>query len=148
DDVLDVVGLSGLADQRLGDFSLGMDRRLGLAAALLGDPHTLVLDEPAQGLSPRETAWLHGLLRGYADQGGVVLVTSREPKEAARIADRVVTVEAGRLLADQEAAEFARTRLRPRVAVRSPFAARLAVLLTNEAHGSDRRIEVVRESGS
>ncbi|MEU7041870.1 ATP-binding cassette domain-containing protein [Streptomyces varsoviensis] len=148
DDVLDVVGLSGLADQRLGDFSLGMDRRLGLAAALLGDPHTLVLDEPAQGLSPRETAWLHGLLRGYADQGGVVLVTSREPKEAARIADRVVTVEAGRLLADQEAAEFARTRLRPRVAVRSPFAARLAVLLTDEAHGSDRRIEVVRESGS
>ncbi|MEV0277581.1 ATP-binding cassette domain-containing protein [Streptomyces sp. NPDC050610] len=148
DDVLEVVGLSGLADQRLGDFSLGMDRRLGLAAALLGDPHTLVLDEPAQGLSPRETAWLHGLLRGYADQGGVVLITSREPKEAARIADRVVTVEAGCLLADQEAADFARTRLRPRVAVRSPLAGRLAALLTDESHGSDRPIEVVREGGS
>ncbi|MFE7117634.1 ATP-binding cassette domain-containing protein [Streptomyces sp. NPDC057654] len=148
DDVLEVVGLSGLADQRLGDFSLGMDRRLGLAAALLGDPHTLVLDEPAQGLSPRETAWLHGLLRGYAGQGGVVLVTSREPKEAARIADRVVTIEAGCLLADQEVADFARTRLRPRVAVRSPLAERLAALLADESHGSDRPVEVVREGGS
>ncbi|MEV0259768.1 ATP-binding cassette domain-containing protein [Streptomyces sp. NPDC050617] len=148
DDVLEVVGLSGLADQRLGDFSLGMDRRLGLAAALLGDPHTLVLDEPAQGLSPRETAWLHGLLRGYAEQGGVVLVTSREPKEAARIADRVVTVEAGCLLADQEVADFARTRLRPRVAVRSPLAERLAALLADESHGSDKPVEVVREGGS
>ncbi|MEV0372349.1 ATP-binding cassette domain-containing protein [Streptomyces sp. NPDC050636] len=156
DDVLDLVGLSGLADQPLGDLSRGMDRRLGLAAALLGDPHTLVLDEPSEGVSPREAAWLHGLLRGYAAQGGTVLVTSSNDKEAARIADRVVTIEDGRLVADQEGAEFARTRLRPRVAVRSPQADRLASLLIDESqrahHAADpavgRAIEVVRESGS
>ncbi|WP_414167790.1 ATP-binding cassette domain-containing protein [Streptoverticillium reticulum] len=136
DDVLEVVGLSGLADQRLGGFSLGMDRRLGLAAALLGDPHTLILDEPAHGLSPRETAWLHGMLRGYAAQGGAVLVTSREAMEAARLGDQVVTIDHGRLVADQEAAAFAACRLRPRVAVRSPHAARLAHLLGEEAEAA------------
>lgn len=133
DEVLEVVGLSGLADQRLGTFSLGMDRRLGLAAALLGDPHSLVLDEPAHELSPRETAWLHGLLRGYASQGGAVLVTSRDPKEAARLADQVVTIDHGRLVADQVVDDFARTRLRPRVAVRTPLADRLAHVLDSEA---------------
>ncbi|MFE0044881.1 ATP-binding cassette domain-containing protein [Streptomyces albireticuli] len=133
DEVLEVVGLSGLADQRLGTFSLGMDRRLGLAAALLGDPHTLVLDEPAHELSPRETAWLHGLLRGYATQGGAVLVTSRDPLEAARIADQVVTIDHGRLVADQAVDDFARTRLRPRVVVRTPLADRLAHVLDAEA---------------
>ncbi|MCC3776217.1 ATP-binding cassette domain-containing protein [Streptomyces sp. UNOB3_S3] len=153
DDVLEVVGLSGLADQRLGDFSLGMDRRLGLASALLGDPHTLVLDEPAGGLSPRETAWLHGLLRGYAAQGGAVLVTSRDPAEAARIADRVVTIDEGRLVADQEGTAFSGTRLRPRVAVQSPLANRLAHVLAEEADSADERlggppVEVVREGGS
>ncbi|MBT2385649.1 ATP-binding cassette domain-containing protein [Streptomyces sp. ISL-11] len=153
DDVLEVVGLSGLADQRIGDFSLGMDRRLGLAAALLGDPHTLVLDEPAHGLSPRETAWLHGVLRGYAAQGGAVLVTSRDPKEAARIADQVVTIDRGRLVADQAVDVFARTRLRPRVVVRSPHAGRLAHLLAAEARTASAAtgspsIEIVREGGS
>ncbi|MFV8132562.1 ATP-binding cassette domain-containing protein [Streptomyces syringium] len=153
DDVLEVVGLSGLADQRIGDFSLGMDRRLGLAAALLGDPHTLLLDEPAEGLSPRETAWLHGMLRGYAAQGGAVLVTSGDPREAARIGDQVVTVERGRLVADQEAAAFARTRLRPRVVVHSPFASRLAHVLTVEADvvrasPDGPPVEVTHEGGS
>ena len=151
DDVLDVVGLSGLADQRLGDFSLGMDRRLGVAAALLGDPHTLVLDDPARGLSPREASWLYGLLRGYADQGGLVLTTSCDPKEAARIGDRVVTVQDGRLIADQDAADFRRTRLRPRVAVRTPHAERFAAVLSQEAraqaaeHKKGHLVEVVRE---
>ncbi|MFG2141735.1 ATP-binding cassette domain-containing protein [Streptomyces sp. NPDC048650] len=156
DDVLDLVGLSGLADQRLGEFSRGMDRRLGLAAALIGDPHTLVLDEPADGVSRREAAWMHDLLRGYAAQGGAVLTTSRDAKESARLADRVVTVGEGRLVADQEAADFARTRLRPRVAVRSPQADRLATLLVDESQRADhaadpvvaRVIEVVRESGT
>ena len=156
DEVLDLVGLSGLADQRLGGFSRGMDRRLGLAAALLGDPHTLVLDEPTEGVSPRDAAWLHGLLRGYAAQGGAVLVTSRNAKEVGRLADRVVTLDGGRVIADQNAADFARTRLRPRVAVRSPHADRLAALLIDESqrahHATDpvigRSIEVVRESGS
>ncbi|GHC53094.1 ATP-binding cassette domain-containing protein [Streptomyces cinnamoneus] len=153
DDVLEVVGLSGLADQRLGDFSLGMDRRLGLASALLGDPHTLVLDDPAHGLSPRETAWLHGLLRGYAAQGGAVLVTSRDAQEAGRIGDQVVTIDQGRLIADQDTAAFAGCRLRPRVTVQSPLANRLAHVLAAEADTADEvtggpSVEVVHEGGS
>ncbi|QKW52789.1 ABC transporter ATP-binding protein [Streptomyces buecherae] len=145
DEVLELVGLSSLAEQRLGDYSRGMDRRLGLASALLGDPHALVLDEPVRDLSPRETAWLHGLLRGYADQGGAVLVTTSEPRGLDRFADRVISIEGGRLAADQSAADFARTRLRPRVMVRSPFADRLAALLAQEARATGERIEVVPE---
>lgn len=95
DDLLEVVGLAGLGDQRIGTLSAGMDRRLGLASALLGDPHTLVLDEPAEGLSPRERSWIHGLLRAHAAEGGTVLHTTGDPKEAARAADRVVTIDGG-----------------------------------------------------
>lgn len=148
DEVLDVVGLAGLRDERLGTLSRGMDRRLGLASALLPDPHTLVLDDPADGLSPREARWLHGILRAHAAQGGTVLFATDDPKEAARTADRVVTLEQGRLVADQEAPDFARTRLRPRVVVRSPHAARLGALLTKEARTAQRSVEVVREEGN
>ncbi|WP_405915923.1 ATP-binding cassette domain-containing protein [Streptomyces sp. NBC_00728] len=148
DDVLEVVGLVSLRDERLGTLSRGMDRRLGLACALLPDPHTLVLDDPADGLSTRESRWLHGILRAHATQGGTVLLTTDDPKEAARTADRVVTLERGRLVADQEATEFARTRLRPRVAVRSPHAARLGSLLAKEARTARRSVEVVREEGN
>lgn len=155
DDVLDVVGLSGLADQRLGHFSLGMDRRLGVAAALLADPHTLVLDEPTYRLSPREAGWLQALLRGYAAQGGSVLATCSEPKEAARLADRVVTLEGGRLVADQKVADFQRARLRPRVAVTTPHAERFADRLAAVARSATRvtapgasPMEVVYEGGN
>ncbi|MFF4252817.1 ATP-binding cassette domain-containing protein [Streptomyces sp. NPDC001663] len=148
DEVLEVVGLVSLRDERLGTLSRGMDRRLGLAGALLSDPHTLVLDDPAGGLSTREAQWLHGMLRAHASQGGTVLLTTSDPKEAARNADRVVTLEQGRLVADQKAGEFARTRLRPRVAVRSPHATRLAALLTKEARTAQRSVEVVREGGN
>ncbi|MFC9248317.1 ATP-binding cassette domain-containing protein [Streptomyces sp. NPDC057136] len=145
DDVLEVVGLAGLGDQRIGTLSVGMDRRLGLASALLGDPHTLILDEPAEGLSPREISWLYGLLRAHAAQGGTVLHTTRDPKEAARTADRVVTIDEGRLVADQDVADFSRTRLRPRVAVRTPHAARLAAVVSREARVAQRSVEVVAE---
>ena len=148
DEVLEVVGLVSLRDERLGSLARGMDRRLGLACALLSDPHTLVLDEPADALSARESRWLYGMLRAHAAQGGTVLFTTAEPKEAARCADRVVTLEQGRLVADQEAGDFARTRLRPRVAVRSPHANRLAALLTKEARTAHRSVEVVREDGN
>ncbi|WP_307818639.1 ATP-binding cassette domain-containing protein, partial [Streptomyces sp. MBT62] len=148
DEVLEVVGLVSLRDERLGSLARGMDRRLGLACALLSDPHTLVLDEPADALSARESRWLYGMLRAHAAQGGTVLFSTAEPKEAARSADRVVTLEQGRLVADQEAGEFARTRLRPRVAVRTPHAARLAALLAKEARAAHRSVEVVREDGN
>ncbi|MGA4839164.1 ATP-binding cassette domain-containing protein [Streptomyces sp. G45] len=148
DDVLEAVGLVSLRDQRLGTLSRGMDRRLGLACALLADPHALVLDGPTEGLSARESGWLHGVLRAHAARGGTVLFSTGDPKEAARAADWVVTLEAGRLVADQGAAEFARTRLRPRVAVRSPYAARLAALLTKEARSRRQPVEVAKEGGT
>lgn len=146
DEVLEVVGLAGLGDQRLGTLSVGMDRRLGLASALVGDPHTLILDEPAEGLSPRENSWLYGLLRAHAAQGGTVLYATDDPKEAARTADRVVTIGGGRLVADQDVSEFARTRLRARVAVRTPHAARLAAVVSREARAARRSVEVVEEA--
>ncbi|MCI3238116.1 ABC transporter ATP-binding protein [Streptomyces spinosisporus] len=148
DEVMEAVGLAGLRDERLGTLSRGMDRRLGLACALLPDPHSLVLDDPADGLSARETRWLYGMLRAHAARGGTVLLTTADPKEAARGADRVVTLEQGRVVADQDAADFARTRLRPRVAVRSPHAPRLAALLTKEARNAQRSVEVVRDGGN
>ncbi|SER97272.1 ABC-type multidrug transport system, ATPase component [Streptomyces sp. yr375] len=148
DEVLEVVGLASLRDERLSTLSRGMDRRLGLACALLADPHTLVLDDPTDRLSGRENRWLHGMLRAHADQGGTVLMTTADPKEAARTADRVVTLDQGRLVADQEAADFGRTRLRPRVAVRSPHAVRLAALLAKEARAARRSVEVAQEDGN
>ncbi|MCB5180244.1 ATP-binding cassette domain-containing protein [Streptomyces antimicrobicus] len=148
DAMLEVVGLAGLRDQRLGSLSLGMERRLGLAAALLADPCTLLLDEPAAGLSPRERNWVYGLMRSHAALGGAVLYTTDDAKEAARSADQVVSIAGGRLVADQDAAAFARTRLRPRVAVRTPHAARLADVLGREARDRQRAVEIVAESGT
>ncbi|WP_346155596.1 ATP-binding cassette domain-containing protein [Streptomyces tunisiensis] len=148
DEVLEAVGLVSLRDERLGTLSRGMDRRLGLACALLPDPHTLVLDDPARGLAVGERRWLYDMLREHAAQGGTVLCSTADPKEAARFADHVVTLDGGRVVADQRAADFARTRLRPRVVVRSPHAARLSVLLAQGARSTQRSVEVVREGGN
>ncbi|MFJ7629524.1 ATP-binding cassette domain-containing protein [Streptomyces sp. NPDC097595] len=146
DELLEAVGLAGLRDQRIGTLSLGMDRRLALACALLGDPHTLLLDDPAEGLAPREADWLRGMLRSHAERGGTVLFATRDPKEAARSAGHVVTLEGGRVVADQDGAAFSHTRLRPRVAVRSPQAARLAAIVSREARAVRRSVEVVAEA--
>ncbi|MEU1261563.1 ABC transporter ATP-binding protein [Streptomyces cellulosae] len=148
DEVLEAVGLVSLRDERLGSLSRGMDRRLGLACALLPDPHTLVLDDPARGLAVGERHWLHDMLREHAAQGGTVLCSTADPKDATRFADHVVTLDGGRLVADQRAADFARTRLRPRIVVRSPHAARLSVLLAQQARSTQRSVEVVREGGN
>ncbi|MGY1396461.1 ABC transporter ATP-binding protein [Streptomyces sp. SS10] len=148
DEVLEAVGLVSLRDERLGTLSRGMDRRLGLACALLPDPHTLVLDDPARGLAVGERRWLYDMLREHAAQGGTVLCSTADPKEGARFADHVVTLDGGRVVADQRAADFARTRLRPRVVVRSPHAARLSVLLAQRARSTQRSVEVVREGGN
>ncbi|MFF9138391.1 ATP-binding cassette domain-containing protein [Streptomyces albogriseolus] len=148
DEVLEAAGLVSLRDERLGTLSRGMDRRLGLACALLPDPHTLVLDDPARGLAVAERRWLYDMLREHAAQGGTVLCGTADPKEAARFADHVITLDGGRIVADQRAADFARTRLRPRVAVRSPHAARLSVLLAQQARSTQRSVEVVREGGN
>ncbi|MFJ6408615.1 ATP-binding cassette domain-containing protein [Streptomyces hydrogenans] len=148
DEVIRAVGLAGLEARRLGSLPRGAERRLALAAALLGEPHALLLDDPGAGLSPEERVRLHGLLRAHADAGGTVLYTTRDARDAARNADRVVTLDDGRLAAAQDAGEFARTRLRPRVAVRTPQAARLAAAVTQEARAARRPVEVVTEDGN
>ena len=95
DEVLDQVGLTAAADRTVGGYSLGMRQRLGLAGALLGDPEVLVLDEPANGLDPEGVAWLRLLLRGLADDGRAVLVSSHLLAEMAQTADAVVIIAEG-----------------------------------------------------
>ncbi|WP_411076430.1 ATP-binding cassette domain-containing protein [Streptomyces sp. cmx-4-7] len=148
EELLRSTGLAGLERRPIGTLPIGADRRLGLASALLGDPHTLLLDEPGAGLSASESVWLYEFLRAHASGGGTVLYATADPKDAVRNADRVVTLDAGRLVAVQEAAEFARTRLRPRVTVRTPHAARLAAAVTQEARAARRPVEVVAEDGN
>ncbi|MFB6892513.1 ATP-binding cassette domain-containing protein [Kitasatospora sp. NPDC056327] len=137
DELLEQTRLAAVADQRLRTFSPGMHRRLALAAALLGEPASLLLDAPAEGLSPRNAEWFHSFLRSFAIAGGTVLATTRSPQEAARLADRVITLDEGRMAADQPVSEFRRTRISPEVAVRGPQMARLADLLTG--HGAQVR---------
>jgi ABC-2 type transport system ATP-binding protein len=99
DEVLDLVDLTGAAARRVGGYSLGMRQRLALAAALLGDPGTLVLDEPANGLDPDGVRWLRGLIRGLGQQGRSVLVSSHLLAELAQTVDDVIVIERGRLIA-------------------------------------------------
>ena len=99
EEVLSQTGLAGAARRRVGGFSLGMRQRLGLAAALLGDPEVLILDEPANGLDPEGVHWLRGLVRGLADQGRTVLVSSHLLAEVAQTVDQVVIIDRGRLVA-------------------------------------------------
>ncbi|MER8102182.1 ATP-binding cassette domain-containing protein [Kitasatospora sp. NPDC094016] len=142
DELLEQTRLAAVAGQRLRSFSPGMHRRLALAAALLGDPGTLLLDAPTEGLSPRNVEWFHSFLHSFGVAGGTVLVTTRTPQEAAQLADRVITLDRGRLVADQPVAEFRRTRLSPEVAVRGPQMARLADLLVGQG------AEVRRDGGA
>ena len=104
--VLELVGLAEAAGRRVGGYSLGMRQRLGLAAALLGEPEVLVLDEPANGLDPHGIRWLRGLLRDHADRGATVLISSHVLSEVALLAERVVVVTRGRLVAAGQVAEL------------------------------------------
>ncbi|OMQ15936.1 ABC transporter [Modestobacter sp. VKM Ac-2676] len=107
DDVLGQVGLAGRpAGKRLGNYSLGMRQRLGLATALLGDPHVLVLDEPANGLDPEGIFWMRGLLRGFADRGGTVLLSSHLLHEVEAVADQLVVISGGRIAAQGSKSEL------------------------------------------
>jgi ABC-2 type transport system ATP-binding protein len=106
-EVLDQVGLAHVAGRRAGTFSLGMGQRLGIAAALLGDPGVLLLDEPVNGLDPEGIRWFRELTRSLAAQGRTVLVSSHLIGEIAQTADRVVVIGGGRLLADTTVKELA-----------------------------------------
>jgi ABC-2 type transport system ATP-binding protein len=116
DEVLELVGLAGAAGRRIGGFSLGMQQRLGIAVALLGDPATLVLDEPVNGLDPSGIVWIRRLLRDLASQGRAILLSSHLMSEMQATADQVVVIGSGRLIADTSVRELtAQTRPRARV---------------------------------
>jgi ABC-2 type transport system ATP-binding protein len=105
-EVLELVGLSEAADRHAGDFSLGMGQRLSLAAALLGDPGVLVLDEPTNGLDPAGIRWLRDLLRGFAGEGRTVLLSSHVLAEVAQTVDEVLILDRGRLRAHRRMADI------------------------------------------
>ncbi len=128
DEVLGDVGLSDAAERRVGGFSLGMRQRLGLAAALLGDPEVLILDEPANGLDPEGVHWLRDFLRSFADGGRTVLVSSHLLAEVAQTADHVVIIAGGRLLTKSPLAELTE-RVTGAVRVRTPQSEALRSLL-------------------
>jgi ABC-2 type transport system ATP-binding protein len=129
DEMIDLVGLHQVARKRAGQFSLGMGQRLGIAAALLGDPATVVLDEPVNGLDPEGVHWVRNLLRQLASEGRTVFVSSHLMSEMALTADHLIVIGRGRLIADLSVDEFVRKASGNRVLVRSPEATRLRDLL-------------------
>ncbi len=132
EEVIDLVGLTEVADRRVGSFSLGMGQRVGIASAMLGDPETLILDEPANGLDADGIRWIRTLLRRLADEGRTVFLSSHLMSEMALTADHVIVVGRGRLLRDQSMADFIREASTDVVKVRSPQAAELAALLERD----------------
>ena len=128
-EVLEEVGLTNVGHRRVGGFSLGMRQRLGIAAALLGDPPVLLFDEPVNGLDPEGVRWVRGLFRRLAAEGRTVLVSSHLMSEMENTADRLVVVGRGELIAEEAVTEFAARGSRVHVTVRTPEAALLAPLL-------------------
>jgi ABC-2 type transport system ATP-binding protein len=130
DEVLALVGLDSVANKKPKSFSLGMGQRLGLAAALLGEPDILMLDEPANGLDPQGINWLRDFLKAYAAGGRTVFASSHLLAEMQQMADHLIVIGRGRLLADTTIREFVARSSHTSVIVRSPEPARLADLLT------------------
>jgi ABC-2 type transport system ATP-binding protein len=120
EEVLALVGLESAADRRVGGYSLGMHQRLGLAAALLGDPATLLLDEPMNGLDPEGIVWLRGFVRQLADEGRTIFLSSHLMTEMALAADHLIVISHGRLIADAGMDELIATHAHDHVKVRAP----------------------------
>jgi len=136
DEVLVQVGLAEASDRRVGQFSLGMRQRLALAAALVGDPQFLILDEPANGLDPQGIAWLRGFLRYLADHGRTVLISSHVLSEIQQTADDVIIISHGKLVAASSLAELERARGAGSVLATSPSADVLVHALAAQAPGA------------
>lgn len=132
EEVLDIVGLSDAAHRAAGDFSLGMSQRLGIASALLGDPATVMLDEPVNGLDPEGILWIRHLLKDLADEGRTVLVSSHLMSEMAMTAEHFVIIGQGRLIADVTAAELDAMAAESSVLVRTSDNQRMRSLLTRD----------------
>jgi ABC-2 type transport system ATP-binding protein len=131
DDVLELVGLTDVARRRVGNFSLGMGQRLGIAVALLGDPHTVVLDEPVNGLDPDGIKWIRQLLKGLAAEGRTVFISSHLMSEMALTAEHLIVVGRGKLIADVSVADLIESATRG-VHVRTPRASELVRLLNGD----------------
>src|SRR5947207_12568219 len=129
DDLIDLVGLREVARKRAGKFSLGMGQRLGIAAALLGDPSTIMLDEPVNGLDPEGIHWMRSLLKGLATEGRTVFVSSHLMSEMSLTADHLIVIGRGRKIADTSTAQFLEAASGNVVRVRSPQASDLRRLL-------------------
>jgi ABC-2 type transport system ATP-binding protein len=134
DEVLDLVGLREVANQRAGSFSLGMSQRLGIAAALLGDPQVLLLDEPVNGLDPEGVLWIRNLMKQLASEGRTILVSSHLMNEMAVTADYLIVIGRGRLITESTTDEVISRSADKSVRVRAPERERLTQLIT-EAGG-------------
>jgi ABC-2 type transport system ATP-binding protein len=132
DEVLGIVGLDEVADRAAGAFSLGMGQRLGIASALLGDPETVMLDEPVNGLDPEGILWIRNLLKELAAEGRTVFVSSHLMSEMALAAEHFIIIGRGRLIADVSAAELAAMGPERQVLVRTPHGDRLRQVLATD----------------
>jgi ABC-2 type transport system ATP-binding protein len=131
DQVIDMVGLGSVANKRVGGFSLGMGQRLGVAAALLGDPEILILDEPVNGLDPEGIRWIRNLLKGLAHEGRTIFLSSHLMSEMEQTADHLIVIGRGRLIADTDMAAFVtQASSGAPVRVRSPQLPQLTQLVT------------------
>jgi ABC-2 type transport system ATP-binding protein len=129
DELIDLVGLHDVAKKRAGKFSLGMGQRLGIATALLGDPATVMLDEPVNGLDPEGIQWIRNLLKQLASEGRTVFVSSHLMSEMALTADHLIVIGRGRLIADTDVGAFIQGASKNAVRVRSPQAEQLRELV-------------------
>ncbi|MEU8628963.1 ATP-binding cassette domain-containing protein [Streptomyces sp. NPDC048669] len=143
DEVLEEAGLAQVGGRRIRTFSLGMRQRLGIAAALLGDPEVVMLDEPSNGLDPEGIVWIRELMKRLAREGRTVLVSSHLMNETSSFADHLIVLGRGRLLTDLPMQEFLDSRSRPRVRMRTAESSRLGEVLTRRgyraAQGEDGR---------
>lgn len=132
-DVIGMAGLDSVAGKRVGGFSLGMGQRLGIAAALLGDPATIILDEPVNGLDPEGVLWVRTLMRTLANEGRTVLLSSHLMSEMAQTADRLIVIGRGRILADGPIGEVVAGATRSVVRVRTRDPQKLTAILSGSA---------------
>ena len=146
EEVLDLVGLRDVAGKRAGGFSLGMGQRLGIAAAMLGDPRVLLLDEPGNGLDPEGIRWVRTFMRELAAEGRTVFVSSHLMSEMSVLADHLVVIGRGQLIADCSTSEFIQRSSERSVLVRTPDAGRLRELITAEG-GAVQEDDGPRQTG-
>jgi ABC-2 type transport system ATP-binding protein len=144
--VLDLVGLSDVAGKRVGTFSLGMNQRLGIAGALLGDPETLIFDEPINGLDPEGILWIRNLMKSLASEGRTVFLSSHLMSEMAQTADHLVVIGRGRIIANAATGEFINRHTAPSVRVRAVEQTDLTEALTQRGavieYGTDGAVVV------